>query len=91
MLLRADVTLSLGKEASPRDSCAWRSCYPTRDIAAQPQTSVQWLRAAPSSPVHRPTVRAPRTPAQGPLLQHRETRYTDGFPVREEQAHKYAA
>jgi hypothetical protein len=35
MLLRADVTLSLGKEASPRDSCAWRSCYPTRDIAAQ--------------------------------------------------------
>ena len=35
MLLRADVTLSLGKEASPRDSCAWRRCYPTRDIAAQ--------------------------------------------------------
>ena len=30
-------------------------------------------------PVHRPTDRAP--PAHGPLLQGRETRLTDGFPV----------
>ena len=90
MLLRADVTLSLGKEARPKDSCAWRSCYPTRDIAAQPQTSVQWLRAAPASPLHRPTVRAPHR-GPGNIVPAPETRYTDGFPVREEQAHKYAA